>query len=168
MKLMTCLSLVCLFAAGSNLAFAANKPEVKMLTEATKKTLVKKAQEARSKAYAPYSKFKVGAALIGDDGKIYTGGNIENASYGMCICAERTAIFKAISEGVSNIQALAVVVPGGGTPCGACRQVMNEFNPNMTVIYGDLNGNVIGETTLQTILPDAFGPHNLEKNIPCD
>ncbi len=142
-----------------------NNPEE--LTEKQKIALVKKAAEARTKAYAPYSNFLVGAAVLTSDGQMIGGSNIENASYGLAICAERTALFKAVSEGHTYIKAIAVVVPGNGSPCGACRQVMNEFNPRMPVLYGNLQGKLIRETTLQELLPEAFGPHNLEKNCPC-
>src|SRR5689334_5222747 len=96
-----------------------------------KKLLAEKAAEARQRAYAPYSNFFVGAAIMTHDGKIYQGCNVENASYGLAICAERTAAVKAASDGVRSFKAIAVSVPGGGTPCGACRQFLNEFNPDL-------------------------------------
>jgi cytidine deaminase len=123
--------------------------------------LFQHAQEARKKAYAPYSKFYVGAALLTVDGKIITGCNVENASYGMTNCAERTAVFKAVSDGYQDYVALAVAVPGGGTPCGSCRQVLNEFNPDMLIIYNDEKGQ-LQRATVSQMLPHAFGPHNLE------
>ena len=98
------------------------------------KLLVQAAKEARKNAYAPYSKFKVGAALLTTDNKITLGGNIENASYGLTVCAERVAIFKAVSEGYKKFKALAVVTKDGSYPCGACLQVMAEFAPGLTVI----------------------------------
>lgn len=123
--------------------------------------LVQKAQEAQKKAYAPYSHYLVGAAVLTSSGKIFTGCNIENASYGLVICAERTAIFKAISEGEKDIQAVAVVTKDGGMPCGACRQVLNEFHPKMKVIVADEKGKIHQEKTLEEILPSAFGPANV-------
>jgi cytidine deaminase len=130
--------------------------------DSQKKELVKKAAEARSQSYAPYSKFNVGAAILTKDGQIIQGANIENASYGLSVCAERIAVFKAISAGVKDIAAIAVVVPGGGTPCGACRQVLNEFNPNLPIYLGDVEGHMTAETSLKELLPNAFGPHNLQ------
>ena len=112
-------------------------------------------------AYAPYSQFQVGAALLAENGEVFTGCNVENASYGMTICAERTAVFKAVAAGVRAFSAIAISVPGGGSPCGACRQVLNEFSPSMKVYLSDENGQLIRETTLEMLLPDAFGPENL-------
>ena len=99
--------------------------------------------------------------MLTQTGKIFTGCNIENASYGLCNCAERTAIFKAVSEGEKEIQAIVVVTRDGGSPCGACRQVLNEFNPKMVVINVNELGNIQGEYTLDKLLPNAFGPANL-------
>ena len=98
--------------------------------------LVRKAVEARDSAYAPYSRFRVGAAVLGEDGRIFTGGNVENASYGLTVCAERVAVFKAVSEGTRNFTAIAVAAEGEGpvSPCGACRQVLAEFSPFARVI----------------------------------
>ena len=79
----------------------------------------------------------------------------------LTICAERVAIFKAVSEGVRSFTAIAISVPGGGAPCGACRQVMNEFNPKLAIIMGDQTGEIMRETTLDILLPDAFGPEDL-------
>lgn len=117
--------------------------------------------EARQQAYAPYSNYFVGAALLTQEGEIFLGCNVENASYGLTCCAERVAIFKAISEKASALVAMAIVTKEGGAPCGACRQVMNEFNPDLLVWLGDEKGNVLRETTLKQLLPDAFGPSNL-------
>lgn len=116
------------------------------------------ALDARKKAYVPYSKFGVGAALIDQDGNIYEGCNIENSSYGLSNCAERTAIFKAVSEGVKNFQALVVTGDTAGpiSPCGACRQVIVEFcDQKMPVYLTNLQGNVF-ETTVEGLLPGAF------------
>lgn len=123
--------------------------------------LLQVAAEARRMAYAPYSKFQVGAALLAENGEVFTGCNVENASYGMTICAERTAVFKAVAAGIRVFSAIAISVPGGGSPCGACRQVLNEFSPSLKVYLGDENGQLIRETTLEMLLPDAFGPENL-------
>jgi len=123
-----------------------------------KQTLILAAKEAMGMAYAPYSNFLVGAAVIADDGKIYTGCNIENSSYGLSNCAERTAIFKAISEGAKKIKAIAVI---GNTlqpisPCGACRQVLLEFaDTNILVILANTEGE-IKEFSLEELLPYSF------------
>ena len=125
------------------------------------KVLLQLASQARNHAYAPYSKFQVGAALLATNGEVFTGCNVENASYGLANCAERTAVFKAVSEGIRTFSAIAISVPGGGSPCGACRQVLNEFNPKLTIYLGDEHGTLIRETLLNELLPDAFGPENL-------
>ncbi|KKQ33489.1 MAG: Cytidine deaminase [candidate division TM6 bacterium GW2011_GWF2_37_49] len=122
--------------------------------------LLEVAKKARENAYSPYSKFKVGAAVLSTSGKVYTGCNVENASYGITCCAERTAIFKAVSEGEKGnfIKAIAIVLdaPEFGAPCGACRQVINEFaEPNAIIIMGTMNGNYKIEC-LETLLPYAF------------
>jgi len=122
--------------------------------------LIHKAIAAREKAYAPYSKYKVGAALLTADGKIYDGCNVENAAYGLCMCAERTAMFQAVSEGERNFTAIAVATENGGSPCGSCRQVLREFAPDLAVIITDAAGN-FRETTLADLLPDSFGPEHL-------
>lgn len=119
--------------------------------------LVDKAKEARANAYAPYSKFLVGSALITENGKIFTGCNIENVSLGLSICAERVAIFKAVAEGIKDIRAIAVI---GDTeepcaPCGACRQVMMEFAPDMKVVMANLH-NKIKIKKARELLPDSF------------
>lgn len=124
--------------------------------------LVKKALEGQKKAYAPYSQYYVGAAILTKSGKIYTGCNIENASYGLCNCAERTALFKAVSEGEKEFEAIAVVTRDGGMPCGACRQVLNEFNPDLHIITLDESGTIRNELSLGQLLPQAFGPSNLQ------
>jgi cytidine deaminase len=125
--------------------------------------LVEQAIEAREYAYAPYSHYQVGAALLTTDGKIYKGCNVENASYSPSNCAERTAIFKAVSEGDREFEAIAVVTSDGGTPCGLCRQVMREFAPNLTVIIGNIDGNY-RVFALPDLLPHSFGPENLGVN----
>ena len=119
--------------------------------------LIKLAQEAAKKAYAPYSNFKVGAALLCKSGNVYTGCNVENSSYGASNCAERTAVFKAVSEGEREFVKIAIVSEKGGLtfPCGICRQVLSEFMPNgRIVLYSDEQG--IKEFALNELLPYAF------------
>jgi len=134
----------------------------------TNQELYEMAVKAREFSYSPYSNFKVGAALLAKNGTVYTGCNIENAAYTPCNCAERTAFFKAVSEGVMEFEKIAVV--GGKdeidpmtAPCGVCRQVMMEFcDPKtFTIIMPKGNGE-LGEFTLEEILPFGFGPKNLE------
>lgn len=122
-----------------------------------KEQLIQEAIEARKQAYSPYSRFQVGAAVLAG-GKVYRGCNVENASYGLTNCAERTAIFKAVSEGESKIEAIAVVADTEGpvSPCGACRQVLAEFCDSQTKIYvTNLHGNT-EEWTMERLLPGAF------------
>ncbi|MEM8955840.1 MAG: cytidine deaminase [Verrucomicrobiota bacterium] len=123
--------------------------------------LLDAAARARQNAYAPYSNFKVGAALLTETGEIFTGCNVENASYGLSNCAERTAVFKAVSEGHQSFKAIAISLVGGGSPCGACRQVLNEFAPNLLVLIADESGQLTSQTTLDALLPNPFGPNNL-------
>lgn len=129
------------------------------------KMLVSKALEGRKNAYAPYSKFKVGAAVLTEDGKVYTGCNIENASYGATNCAERTAIFKAVSEGYRIIKAIAIVgIENEYTyPCGICRQVIAEFGSEDIEIILGKNENEYIVKTLDEILPGAFTKRDLIK-----
>ena len=128
----------------------------------TPKELIAQAVEARKRAYTPYSHYKVGAALLGKSGKVYLGCNVENASYGHTVCAERTAVLKAVSEGEREFDAIAVVTRNGGSPCGACRQVMAEFASELTIYIADKNGEY-RTTTLSDLLPDMFTPKHLEK-----
>ncbi len=130
-----------------------------------RKQLIQYSIAAREKAYVPYSKFKVGAALFTNKGTVYTGCNIENASYGLSNCAERTALFKAISEGEYEIEALAVVADTKGpvAPCGACRQVIAEFcKPEMKIYLANVKGDV-QETTVAQLLPGAFSSEALHE-----
>lgn len=129
----------------------------------TQKKLIEAATEARKYSYAPYSNYRVGAALLTGSGRIYTGCNIENAAYTPTICAERTAIFKAVSEGAKDIVAIAVVTSDGGAPCGVCRQVMREFAPALIVIRADTGGRFT-EGPLSELFPDSFGPDNLSSH----
>ncbi|MDQ7798320.1 MAG: cytidine deaminase [Candidatus Edwardsbacteria bacterium] len=126
------------------------------------KSLIEAAKKVRQKAYAPYSGFKVGAALLGKSGRIYTGCNVENASYGLACCAERNAVFKALSEGEKDFLAIAIASSSNEptAPCGACRQVLNEFAPDISVIMPGKKGTV--KTTLKKLLPFAFGPKSLK------
>ena len=124
--------------------------------------LIKEAEKARKKAYTPYSKFKVGAAVLCDDGKIFSGCNIENVSFGLTICAERVAFFKAISEGSTKFKAIAVI---GNTdkpcsPCGSCRQVISEFSEDIPLIMANLKGDVRIKK-IKELLPEAFGKNDL-------
>lgn len=128
-----------------------------------KQALMQQAIEARKRAYVPYSRFPVGAALLTEEGKVYLGCNIENAAYSLCNCAERTALFKAFSEGDKNYKALAVAAdtPKAVSPCGACRQVLAELcPPEMPVFLTNLNGDV-WETTVSALLPGAFTKEDL-------
>lgn len=126
------------------------------------KELLKLAYDATEKSYAPYSNFKVGAALLTEDGKVFTGCNIECASYGGTNCAERTAIFKAVSEGYTKFTTIAVVGASKKYtyPCGICRQVLNEFAPDIDIVL-DNNGKVL-VVNLKEMLPYSFGPKDLK------
>lgn len=129
-----------------------------------KNTLINESKLAREKAYVPYSKFQVGAALLSEDGQVYHGCNIENSGYSMTNCAERTAFFKAVSEGVTKFKALSVVADTEGpvSPCGACRQVMAEFcDSSMPVYLTNLKGDVQA-TTVGELLPGAFSKEDLD------
>ena len=120
------------------------------------------AAKMRERSYSPYSHYAVGAALLTKDGKIYTGCNIENAAYPVTVCAERTAIFKAVSEGDMDFEAIAIATEDGqGYPCGSCRQVMAEFSLDMAVILADKDGRVTIESNVADLLPGAFTPNRL-------
>lgn len=124
--------------------------------------LITAAREASKRAYCPYSKFPVGAALLTAEGQIVSGCNVENASYGLTMCAERTAVFGAVVHGHRGIKAIAIYTPTSipSAPCGACRQVLNEFAPEAEVI-GICDGGDEIRMTVQELFPQAFGPHNL-------
>ncbi|WP_282154784.1 cytidine deaminase [Cytobacillus gottheilii] len=127
--------------------------------------LIEEAKVAREKAYVPYSKFKVGAALLTDEGTVIHGCNIENAAYSMTNCAERTALFKAYSDGITKFKAIAVVADTGGpvAPCGACRQVISELcSKDTKIILTNLNG-AIKELSVEELLPGAFSPEDLHE-----
>lgn len=129
---------------------------------ATLEKLERAARAAAKRAYAPYSKFRVGAAILGASGKIHSGCNVENASYGLTSCAERNAIFAAVAAGERAIQAVAIYTPTADptAPCGACRQVIREFGPGALVI-SVCDGKGRKETTLGQLLPGSFGPEDL-------
>jgi len=133
------------------------------LTEEMRRRLIATAQDARLKAYARYSNYQVGAALLAEDGTIHTGCNVENVTYGATICAERTAVVKAVSEGARRFTAIAIVTVNGGSPCGICRQVLFEFSPEMTVIMADTEGRITHEGPLSDLLPLGFRPGDLPR-----
>ena len=132
-----------------------------MLSDNIQTELIQAALEARKWAYAPYSNYPVGAALLTNSGKIYDGVNIENAAYPTGICAERVAVFKAVSAGERKFEAIAVVTANGGSPCGACRQVLSEFGMETRVLIADANGKLIRDCSLSELLPEAFRPDDL-------
>jgi len=134
-----------------------------MKSENDLRELIDIALAVRGKAYAPYSKYAVGAALRTGSGKIYTGVNVENSSYPLTICAERNAIFHAITEGDSDFEMIVIATENGGSPCGACRQVMAEFALDMNVVMVDKNGKIILQATVDELLPEAFTPKSLRK-----
>ena len=132
------------------------------LTNEERQALIDLGNTARQRAYAPYSNYPVGAALRTKTGRIYTGVNVENAAYPHTMCAERVAIFKAISDGEKEFEVISVVTDNGGSPCGGCRQVMAEFALDMIVLMADGNGKLIKETTVKELLPEAFTPQHLK------
>jgi cytidine deaminase len=131
------------------------------ISEQEKQSLIDLANTARQRAYAPYSNYPVGAALRTKSGRIFTGVNIENAAYPHTMCAERVAIFKAVSEGEKEFEIISVVTDNGGSPCGGCRQVMAEFGLDTIVLMADGSGKLIKETTVKELLPEAFTPDHL-------
>ena len=132
------------------------------ITSVQKRRLEKAARAAAKKSYSPYSGFSVGAAVLTGSGKVFVGCNVENASYGLCNCAERTAIFSAIAAGERKLRCIVVYTPTetATMPCGACRQVINEFGPEAGVVSICESEDRI-ETSLSALLPGAFGPENL-------
>ena len=126
-------------------------------------SLIRTAMDTRRFAYVPYSNYPVGAALRTKTGRVFTGVNIENAAYPQTICAERTAIFKAVSEGERDFDAIAVVTENGGAPCGGCRQVLSEFGMDTLVLIADGNGRLLRQTSVAELLPEAFTPEKLRK-----
>src|SRR6478672_12256245 len=116
--------------------------------------LVQAAIDVREKAYARYSNFLVGAAILAADGRIYSGCNVENASYGLTICAERAAVFNAVAAGQRQFELLAIATAGGASPCGACRQVLAEFAPELPILLVDVNRpKAVVEVSLKDLLP---------------
>jgi cytidine deaminase len=132
-----------------------------MIDNNQQQSLIQAAQHAQQKAYAPYSRYLVGAALLTRSGKIYTGANVENAAYPTSMCAERVAVYKAVSEGEKEFLAIAVVTTNGGMPCGSCRQVLAEFGLQTEVLIASSDGQLIRKTTVAILLPGAFGPEDL-------
>jgi cytidine deaminase len=126
----------------------------------TDEELIALAAAARERAYAPYSRYAVGAALLGKSGRAYTGCNVENASYSLTLCAERVAVFKAVSEGEREFEAIAVVTSNAGSPCGPCRQVLAEFGLHIRVLIATPDSLHV-ERSVSQLLPDAFGPQDL-------
>jgi cytidine deaminase len=124
--------------------------------------MIRQARRASQRAYCPYSRFRVGAAALTSEGKIFAGCNVENASYGLTICAERSAIFRAIAQGATRIRAVLVYTPTDQptAPCGACRQVINEFGPDSDII-SVCDGKRVLRHQLTALLAEPFGPHNL-------
>lgn len=133
-----------------------------MWNEELRKKLIEKALETRHRAYAPYSNYNVGAALLTTSGKIYQGVNVENAAYPTSMCAERVAVFNAVTDGERQFVAIAVATTNGGTPCGACRQVLSEFGLDIIVIVVDGDGNIIQEAPVKHFLPGAFTLSDLD------
>ena len=132
------------------------------LTNEERQSLIDLANGARKYAYVPYSKYPVGAAVRTKSGRLYTGVNVENAAYPQTMCAERVAIFKAVSEGESEFEVIAVVTNNGGSPCGGCRQVMAEFGLDTVVLIADGEGHLQKEMTVAELLPEAFTPEHLQ------
>lgn len=132
------------------------------LTQQEKQSLVDQANTARQHAYVPYSNYRVGSTLRTKTGHVYSGVNVENAAYPQTMCAERIAIFKAVSEGEKEFEVITVVTDNGGSPCGGCRQVMAEFGLDTIVILADGTGRIVKETTVKELLPEAFTPEHLE------
>ena len=133
------------------------------LTNEERQALIDSANEARKLAYAPYSHYPVGAALRTKTGRIYTGVNVENAVYPHTMCAERVAVFKAVSEGETEFDVIAVATNNGGSPCGGCRQVLAEFGLGTIVLIADGEGKLQKEMTVSDLLPEAFTPADLGK-----
>jgi cytidine deaminase len=134
-----------------------------MRNDEERQSMIDLANEARRRAYAPYSNYQVGAALRTRSGRIYTGCNVENAAYPHCMCAERVAIFNAVSDGEKEFEVIAVATTNGGSPCGGCRQVMAEFGLDTIVLIADGDGRLVLETTVGGLLPGAFTPANLPR-----
>jgi cytidine deaminase len=132
----------------------------------TEKELIERAKRARLKAYAPYSNFEVGAALLTKSGRVYTGANVENATFGLTVCAERIAVFKAVNKGDKDFAKIAVVADRNPpvTPCGACRQVLSEFAWDLKIVCANLQGKV-ERYTLKELLPEAFEKRSADGTV---
>ena len=137
-----------------------------MIADEKRRRLIQAAVEARHHAYARYSNYPVGAAVLAASGTIYTGVNVENAAYPASICAERVAIFKAVSAGEREFPAIAVVTSNAGSPCGACRQVMAEFGLDTEVLIANEDGEIVQQTSVAELLPSSFGPRDLNPSPP--
>lgn len=131
------------------------------LSASDKQQLVAQACAAADHAYAPYSHYRVGAALLAESGMVYKGCNVENAAYPASICGERTALVKAVSEGERRFRAIAIATVNGGSPCGMCRQMLYEFAPQLWVVLADFEGRIHLELPLSDLLPHGFGPLDL-------
>jgi len=132
------------------------------LSDEERRLLIDLATEARRRAYAPYSNYQVGSALRTKSGRVFTGSNGENAASPTGMCAERVAVFKAVSEGEREFEVLAVVTSNGGSPCGGCRQVLAEFGLDTLVLIADGHGQLVQETTVAGLLPGAFTTRDLQ------
>lgn len=133
------------------------------MTDEERQFLINFANEARKRAYVPYSNYPVGAALRTKSGRIFTGVNVENAAYPTTMCAERVAVYKAVSEGEREFEVLALVTDNGGSPCGGCRQVLAEFGLDTVMLIADGGGRLVLETTVGKLLPEAFTPAHLPR-----
>ena len=131
------------------------------INDLVKKELVEAAIHVREWSYSPYSKYAVGAAILTESGKVYDGANVENAVFPLTMCAERTAVFNAVSQGERDFKAIAVVTENAGTPCGSCRQVLAEYGLETLVIIADDKGVIHQEMTVAELLPGAFTPKDL-------
>ena len=141
-------------------------PKQSSLDDDTGRDLLRRAREARRHSYAPYSSFPVGAALLSDDGRVFTGVNVENASYGLTTCAERTAVVKAISEGVRGFRAIAVIGPEDDVacpPCGSCRQILHEADPELLVVMPGEGDHPLVQP-IGELIPGAFGSERLRSS----
>lgn len=132
-----------------------------MLSTEAIQALQSQAVAVREQAYAPYSNYLVGAALLASSGEVYTGANVENAAYPASMCAERAALFAAVSRGERAFEAVVVATENGGAPCGSCRQALSEFGERLQVVTTDLEGKLYLNTTLDQLLPHSFGPGDL-------
>jgi len=127
------------------------------------KKLIQSAIDIRARAYAPYSDYPIGAALLVESGEIFTGVNVENAAYPITMSAARVVAFQAVSSGEKNFKMIAVMTDNGGSSCGSCRQVLAEFGLDTVVLIADHEGNLMDRTTVSDLLPDAFTPQDLAR-----